>query len=236
MLNTYYTEKIIGLKDTILEKAEEIQGTKHIYLRMEKRIHHCPRCGTSTSKVHDYRWQVIKDIPAYGLYTKIHLRKRRHVCPCCQKKFAESVQFLPKYQRTTNRLWAYALHALSMEGSMKHIARQLNLSQTTVSRILDTATYSLHALPKVLSIDEFRGNSGGEKFQCILTDSQKKKVLDILPSRKAEHLYAYFSSFPERRQVKLDEHLIQECGTQRFSSGRNYRRQISCGAAGDLGI
>ncbi|MGF6376945.1 transposase, partial [Clostridiales Family XIII bacterium PM5-7] len=42
-----------------------------------------------------------------------------------------------------------------------------------------------------------------EKFQCILTDPQKKQVLDILPSRKADSLYAYFSGFSNRRQVEL---------------------------------
>ena len=31
-------------------------------------------------------------------------------------------------------------------------------------------------LSKVLSIDEFRGNAGGEKFQCIITNPEHKKV------------------------------------------------------------
>jgi len=54
----------------------------------------------------------------------------------------------------------------------------------------------------VLSIDEFRGNADGEKFQCILTDPESRKVLDILPNRKSEDLYRYFSQFKDRNNVK----------------------------------
>ncbi len=69
MLNNDYTEKLIGLKDVILDNVEEIGDTRHIYLHMPQRINVCPRCGCHTSKVHDYRVQKVKDIPAYGLQT-----------------------------------------------------------------------------------------------------------------------------------------------------------------------
>ena len=57
-------------------------------------------------------------------------------------------------------------------------------------------------MPHAISIDEFRGNAGGEKFQCILTDPENKKVLDILPNRKSEDLYRYFLKFKDRHNVK----------------------------------
>lgn len=203
MLNTDYTENLTGLKDVIVTNVENYDNIRHIHLKMEKRIHECPRCGMPVSKVHDYRTQSVKDIPSFGYPTVLHLRKRRHECPYCGKIFAESVPFLPKYQRTTNRLWAFILHEASYEKSMKQIARENALSNMTVSRIVDTVSFKLKTLPEILSIDEFRGNSGGEKFQCIITDPKRKRVLDILPERKAESLYEYFGSFSNREDVKL---------------------------------
>lgn len=47
------------------------------------------------------------------------------------------------------------------------------------------------SLPEVLSIDEFRGNCGGQKFQAILTDIKKHKLVDILPSRSSFCLIDY---------------------------------------------
>ena len=57
-------------------------------------------------------------------------------------------------------------------------------------------------LPEVLSIDEFKGNAGGEKFQAIFTDPVHHKVLDILPSRTQTRIAEYIRSFKNRKQVK----------------------------------
>ena len=58
------------------------------------------------------------------------------------------------------------------------------------------------ALPKVLSIDEFKGNSGGQKFQAILTDARDHRLFDILPSRNQTDLMQYLLSFPNRKDVQ----------------------------------
>ena len=202
MLSKHYTEKLLGLKDVILQNVEESDGKLLIYVKMHKRIHKCPRCHTHTSKVHDYRTQKVKDIPAFGLHTTIIIRKRRHVCPCCHKRFYEHIEFLPRYQHTTNRLWGHTLSLLAQSQSMRNIANNIGISEVSVARILDATYYSLSFLPDVLAIDEFKGNSGGEKFQTIITNPRKRKVLDILPSRKLDDLCAYFLKFKDRNNVK----------------------------------
>ena len=57
-------------------------------------------------------------------------------------------------------------------------------------------------LPNVLSIDEFKGNAGGEKFQAILTDPKNSTVFDILPSRTQYKLKDYFLKFKNRKDVR----------------------------------
>ncbi len=42
----------------------------------------------------------------------------------------------------------------------------------------------------------------GRKFQCILTNPRKHRVLDILPQRNLETLCEYFSKFTNRSAVK----------------------------------
>lgn len=202
MLYTNFTEKVLGLKDVILKNFEIIDNVCFIDISMEKRIHKCPRCGTHTSKVHDYRIQEVKHLPLAEYTSVLRIKKRRHVCPCCGKRFFENVSFLPKYQRTTNALWGFALSELTNTCSMKSVAERLNVSQTTIARIIDASGYSCSSLPDTLSIDEFRGNCGGEKFQCILTNPKKKQILDIMPSRNSEDLYRYFSGFKQRNHVK----------------------------------
>jgi len=58
-------------------------------------------------------------------------------------------------------------------------------------------------LPPQISIDEYRGNAGSEKFQFILTDSKKKRILDLMPNRKSGDLKEYIKSFVDRNNVKV---------------------------------
>lgn len=170
---------------------------------MEKRIYYCHSCGERTSKVHDYRTQKVKDISASGSFTILLLKKRRHVCALCGKRFYEEIDFLPKYRHITNRLFAYLLLLFREYWSTKSITQYNNVSATTASRGLDYLSFAPTMLPKVLSIDEFRGNPGGEKSQCILTDLEKKQVFDILPTRSQEYLNSYFSKFSNSKDVEI---------------------------------
>jgi len=56
-----------------------------------------------------------------------------------------------------------------------------------------------------ISIDEFKGNTDAGKYQCILVDGKKNRVLDILPDRTQYHLATYFKSLDraERHRVKF---------------------------------
>lgn len=202
MLYPNYTEELLGLKDISLKHVERCDNKLFIHIEMHKRIHKCPRCGEWTSKVHDYRKQPIKDISAFGEMTVIYLRKRRHVCPMCSKRFYETVPFLPRYYRITNRLAAYVIKSLKDVGSMKSVSNLVNLSPPTVARIFDHVGYSNTSLPRVISIDEFRGNADGEKFQCIVTDPEHRKVIDILPNRKTEDMAKYFLGYKDRKVVQ----------------------------------
>ena len=204
MLYKYFTEKLLGLQEVNITNIEENEKNIVIYAEMERKEHNCICCGTATDAVHDYREQEIKDIPSFGKLAIIRLRKRRYRCPNCGKRFFEKSDFLPKYARNTTRLVAYIIDKLRDERSFTSVAREVNLSVSTVIRIFDEVSYPKPALPENLSIDEFKGNTWGEKYQCILTDPINKVVLDILPERYKPYLTRYFKGFSkvQRNNVK----------------------------------
>lgn len=53
-----------------------------------------------------------------------------------------------------------------------------------------------------MSIDEFKGNAAGEKYQTIVTAPLKEKILDILPNRYEMDLIKYFRQFSSRTGLK----------------------------------
>ena len=206
MLYNDYTAKLIGFQGIIVTNVEESTENLTINAEMRRKPHNCPCCGTATRTIHDYRKQRIKDAPSRGKTVVILLRKRRYRCPHCGKKFYEEIPFPPEFRRMTTRLVEYIIDKLRDERSFAGVAKETKLSVTTVIRVFDVISYPkmLH-LPKALSIDEFKGNTWGEKYQCIITDPIRKTVLDILPERYSYYLNLYFKKYPEceRNQVKF---------------------------------
>lgn len=203
MLYPYSTEKLLGLKGVIVKKITQNPNSTEIELEMEQKTQHCPCCGTATRTVHDYRRQPVKDIPAFAKPVILILRKRRYRCLECGKRFQEDNSFLPRYHRMTNRLTAFVLHNLREVCSFTSVAQKTNLSVSTVIRIFDLVQYAPTTLPAVLSIDEFKGNTNREKYQCILTDPINRCVVDILPNREKYHLIRYFKGFSRSHVTHL---------------------------------
>lgn len=202
MLYEDYTAKLLGLEDIIIKKVWEDESAHHIELELPRRKHNCPCCGAETDRIHDYRKQKIKDISAFGKDVYLHLRKRRYVCDGCGKRFYEKNSFLPRYHRMTSRKNARIIEDFRDTVSASYIARKHNISTTTALRYFNLVNYSCKALPEVLSIDEFKGNAGGEKYQTILTDARERKIIDILPNRKKADMIRYFLRFKNRKEVK----------------------------------
>lgn len=201
MLYFDYTKELTGLQGIILENVERTDELTIIHLKMERKPTKCPCCGELTDTIHDYRKQLVKDIPAFGNHVVLSIKKRRYRCPHCNKRFIEDISFLPKYYRMTNRLTMYILDKLGEERSFSSVARELQLSVSTVIRVFDIVSYiAPKTLPSVIAIDEFKGNTGDEKYQVILTNPQTGEILDILPTRNNSDLIKYLKKYtPEER-------------------------------------
>jgi len=197
-----YTIQLLGLKDIFITDVKETESELSISLISTKDKPCCPHCNLSTH-IHAYRWQKIKDLRIRGKPVILYLRKRRFRCNNCKKTFFEKISFLPRYHRMTQRVYQNIIRSMRENYSMTSIAKEFNVSTNTISRVFDLVSYNLYKLPSVISIDEFKGNAGNEKYQLILANPANKKVLDILPSREKTHLIDYFKAFKDREQVKF---------------------------------
>ena len=202
MLYEDNTSKLLGLEDVIIKNVWDEGQEKHIEIELPRRNHACPCCGTETDRIHDYRMQKIRDISSFGKNVYLHLRKRRYICSDCGKRFYEKNNFLPRYHRMTSRKNARIIEDFRDTVSASYIAKKHNISTTTALRYFNLVNYTCKELPEVLSIDEFKGNAGGEKYQTILTDARNRKIIDILPNRKKADMIRYFRRFKNRKQVK----------------------------------
>ena len=201
-MHNHCINNLLNLEDVIVKKIEHTDKHVKIHIETKPSEQICPKCGANVSHIHDYRFQVIKDLPLQFKQCNLVLRKRRYACKC-GKRFYEKYSFLPRYHQRTQRLTAYIATVLHDSQSIRHAAELTNVSPATVNRILDSVSYERQTFPTALSIDEFKGDTCEGKYQCILVDPVKHRVLDILPNRSQAHLVKYFSSIPKSERLKV---------------------------------
>ena len=195
--------KILGIYDAKVKLKSINDHTISFYIYTDTKPHLCPHCNLYTSKVHDYRMQKIKDIPLHNKSCILFLNKRRYHCSGCGKHFYESYDFVSRYLHRTQRLTKFIAHSFYDSINIKHASIRANVSTHTVYKVLGTLNNSSDRIGEAISIDEFKGNVGTEKYQTIVVDPIKHKVLDILYSRKSTCLVEYFKSLDKSKRMNV---------------------------------
>lgn len=206
MLHDNYTQSIPFFKGVITKYFEEDEstGSYKAFIEMPVNEHRCPHCGNSTTYIKDYRLQTVRDLVVLGKPLIVTIRKRRYVCQHCNATFTEENPYIKRYCHFPKRLYIESLTESFRLQSFTSVAKRLGVSVTSIIRWFDKLNCPHPKLPEYIAIDEFRGNAGGEKFQCNVADPVKHQVIDILPSRNTEDLCKHFLEYPykERAVVK----------------------------------
>lgn len=173
---------------------------------LPRKIHCCPHCGAAHTIVHGYHSQTLRGLAGSNM-TCVY-RSRRYLCKECGRTFVESRSFLERYQRMPNSV----IDAIVQEhGSLvteEQIAQQHGVSVPTVMRHFAKAVDAVGqeearaALPKVMSIDEFRGNVGA-KYQVVVNDLENKQCCAILADRSKEVLYETIRSYEQEMRESV---------------------------------
>lgn len=208
-MHNHHIIKLLDLPDLIIIDFIQ-QEDKYIFVvnaKDESAI--CPECGTRTDKVHDRRWQNIKDQPIRDKKVILRLDKKRYRCPNCSKRgFSQEYTSIDHYSRKTKRFDKY-LASQAISRDYTRVARENDLSYTSIENVvkkqvdpLIDAWVSKIGDSEALSIDEFAVLKH-HKYAVIITDPKRKVILDILPSRRKEDLIAYLETWPENQRAKI---------------------------------
>src|SRR5699024_4038565 len=174
-------------------------GVFHLHLEVERKSHHCPSCHTCTNRIHDYRTQKVQHTNIFSRESILFYRKRRYVCGYCKKRFHEKNELVDRYQRQLKEFKQSIALELIHGKSFKDVSARFHTSPSTVIRRFYTITADmLHEpkqVPRVIAIDEYKGDAGGEKYQTIIADPINRKPLDILPDRRKLTVQQYLQKY-----------------------------------------
>ena len=87
--------KLLNLKEVKVKNIIHADSYVKIFIETKPRMQTCPCCGKQTKQIHDYRLQVIKDLPLQMKHCYLILKKRRYRCSC-GKRFAEKYDLIAR--------------------------------------------------------------------------------------------------------------------------------------------
>jgi transposase len=171
----------------------------------------CPLCGKTATRMHSCYTRHAADLPCGGQSVRLLIQARKYFCEettCARKIFVERLTpFIDPRARVTRRLFQIVqVIGLATGGRLGvRVTDRLGIHttrQTILRRIM--------ALPPIpvgqvieLGIDDFSFKRG-RTFGTLLVDLQSRRVLDVLPDRKAETAAAWMTVHPEIRLVSRD--------------------------------
>ena len=204
MSRYYFIEKHFNWEEGSVKEIEKLDAGFLIHLQFHASASCCPYCHCHKLHIKDYRNQkiLLGHWDFSPIFALVH--KRRYVCTSCHKTFYESIPDIDRYQRRSRTLINKILYTCSKMMSFKTVAELNGVSVSTVIRYFDRITVQrpLH-LPSILSLDEFRGNAHGQRYQVAVNNPQTHEILDILPKRTTAEIIRYFSQYSREERMKV---------------------------------
>jgi transposase len=171
----------------------------------------CPLCSEVTSSIHCHYRRVLRDVPCAGRQVQLRLCVRKFSCrnPYCSRKvFAERLpDFVEPWARMTVR-YDQQITSIGLATSGKagrRLAARLGIRtsrQTILRRIMDLPDLSAGSII-FLGLDDFSFRRGCH-FGTILVNLESRRVVDLLPDRKAETSAAWMRQHPDLMAVSRD--------------------------------
>ncbi|MCK8828299.1 transposase family protein [Natroniella acetigena] len=104
-MQPYNIIKLLDLPDLIATDLLILDDVYVFIAKSKKKEWECPNCGSITDKVHDHRWQNIKDIPIRDNQVIIRIEKKRYCCDNCNSNpFNEDYTSFDKKPRGWNHI------------------------------------------------------------------------------------------------------------------------------------
>ena len=217
MSNNYFITNLLNIKDKNLNFSDGIyhkviKGVTHTILtaKLEYSDQVCPYCASNHSLIkYGFKSSVVRCSRAGDYPVLIDLKKQKMFCKSCNKYFLLETKIVDKYCNISNQVKKHIFADLTKKISIKDIARDNNISTTSVARFLarfdNYFNVDFRTLPKHLCFDEFKSTKDAKgAMSFIYCDADNHRIVDIVENRQLPFLKRYFSSFPKsvRNQVE----------------------------------
>ena len=201
----------LGIPGDKINRYEVVDNETTMVIRIELKDirHYCPICGHTDIKIKGYYETTIRHSIISFKKIIVIVKNRRFVCSKCGKTFKQGFLLAEKGSTISIATKGLILDDLKTKKTILEIARERNVSATTVRKILDTAVLYQQQLPfpEVICIDEFcykHSATKEGKYPAVISNPFTGDIIDIVYSRWKKILIDYFNKvkIKDRTNVK----------------------------------
>ena len=182
--------ELLDLKD-VKVISQRLHAGIGILLRTEsiKSYSICPRCGTSSHKLHQNHRHIVKDLPFGDKPVFLEINRRQFKCSKCRKPFSDPLDFVRKKRTYTKRLANKIIQDV-LDSDIHSVASKGIVTTDEIERMLKDASEELDDSKPVglkrLGIDEIALVKGKGNYCAVLIDLDTSKLIAILNGRTQE--------------------------------------------------
>jgi transposase len=171
-----------------------------------------PLCNQSSHHLHQNYRYLVRDLPIGNKEVMLRVNRRRFKCKNCHKPFNESLEFVEKKRKFTNR-YAQSITEQVVHSDINNVAKNNKLTEEKVwsmvknvaNKILPVDVKSLQKL----GIDEISLVKGQGKFIVVLIDLETHKLIGLVAERKQEAIKKKMLEWGEKvlnqiKEVSMD--------------------------------
>ena len=189
------------------------------YITLKRTIISCPECG-SRMNIKDYRKCKVIHNMIRGKNTSLILKKRRLVCPQCNKVVTEGNPFTEKsHSRLSQTSELEIMNKLKEPTTtFSLVARFFNTSPTKVVEIFDKyGQMHRQPLPDIICIDEKHWRHKGQnRYMCVILNFKTMEIVDIIDGRTKKAWSSYTQIIDKKELAKVKYISIDMYETYRF--------------------
>ena len=179
----------------------------HLMCAHRENVAICPKCGEMCETVHEEKPRCIRHLDIWGKRTDLHFLSRRFECDECGKIFTEQLPFVDEHRRHSTA-FELDIYEKCKSGNRKKVAEKEGLSQSTAKDIFNRWARSKihrseHILTRVLGIDEISLKKRHKQFALVLSDIDRRCILDILPVRDKDALEKWIDELTELQRKTI---------------------------------
>jgi transposase len=203
-----FIEALIQIPELSVTGYQILAKAVLIFVEVQVRVGRCPKCGAITREIHQYIDRRVRHLPIAGKPCYLIFQEYQFLCRPCRHTWVGPLDFLSPNQVYTKAYEQYVAERCR-EHSWRRVSALEDLGYDAVEgiykRVLQRTLAVREGLEvRVLGIDEIAQHKGHRDFVCVLSDIDRGKVIEVLPSRTKAALEAYFDGLRPQQRATIE--------------------------------